>query len=377
MNLSRYQALQQTIRECQRDANLQITLAIGSLGYAVGMGEADPRIRLILSTASVACAWLAKESRTSASEAEIKASRYRLQLQELETTEAALEFATAKVALEESYGLLEPNTLAPETQVPEYRSPPSPSTPRSQDWEDSDDFGFAALAPDAKAEIRDWLSLEFACSSKVVCAASGSGKSSYLRWEYRQASQDRTTYLIDGHLLSNHLEGQTWTGSKEADLRIVSHTEYQISRTLTDLIAEIKARLKGQRPLDPVHVLIDEADGNIFKDSEIQALLKEFVELIANESRKTKVTLTFVVHTVLQKKTGLDASDLLQIKWLILGNALATRDGRWPTDLDPKEWRARQSMLQDSLDSNQARACVLYQQSGISLEVLEWEFLKG
>lgn len=376
MNTTKYQALILASRECHRDANLHSTVALGTLLWAIGATSLHDPVRLILSAVSVATAVMARESRSAAVDADRKKAMFQRQLDSLEVTEAALEFANSEVALKESYGFFEPEQPA----LPVVASPKATrvlEAPEADEpWQLSDDFGFAALAPDAKAEIRDWLDLDFACSSKIICAASGSGKSSYLRWEYRQSSQDRTTYLIDGHLLGNHLEGVTWTGSKESDLRVVSYTAYQIQRTLTDLIAEVRARLQGQRTLDPVHVLIDEADGNIFKVPEIQQLLHEFVVLVANEARKTKVTLSLVTHSVQKQKTGLDASDLVQIKWLIMGNALATPNSRWPGDLRPKEWLQKQQSLQATLDSDQARACVLYQQSGISLEILEKDFLK-
>jgi hypothetical protein len=374
MNQLKYQALEASHSQVKRLINAYLVLSTGCLGWSIVGGHLAPAFRLGLSFGALIFSQLAKEAGTQSNQIEEKLDRFRYHIQELERTESALEFALAKVSLEDSYGLIIPEPEIPEIKALAKAEPNS--EPKDWDNEFTDDFGLSALAPDAKEAIRSWLSLDFACSSKIICAASGSGKSSYLQWEYRQAANDRTTYLIDGHLLANHLEGFTWTGSKESDLRIVSHNEFQISRTLEDLIAEIKARLQGSRPLDPIHILIDESDGNVFKSEPIKSLLPELIELVANEARKTRVTVSLVTHSVQKQKTGLDASDLCQIRWLILGNALATPFSRWPGDLNPKVWRAKQSQLQSTLDPDQARACVLYSQSGISLEILELSALK-
>jgi hypothetical protein len=349
-------------------------LSTFALGMAIGGPSLSNVLRLMLSLGSVAMAYSANESRLAGNALSLKADRLRLQIEDLEASEEALEFANAKVSLEESYGLIaaesKPNTREDKSkdfiqEIDEFFSDsPEP-------WEASDDFGLSALAPDSKAEIRSWLTLDYACKNKVICAASGAGKSSYLKWEYNQSKTDRLTYLIDPHLRSNHLEERYWTGSKESDLRVVSHEPYQVAKVLATLIEEVKERLQGNRELIPTHVIIDEADGHAMQAPEVISLLREFVCLVANESRKAKLTLTFVVHSIQKQKCGLDASDLTQITWMIMGNSLSTPNSRWPSDLDAKGWRNKQKMLQDTLDIDQARALVIYNSQGTRLEVLE------
>lgn len=325
-------------------------------------------LRLALSVVGLATSLGAKEYRESADKLKSKLDRLIASQEELERAEEALEFATQKVSLEESYGLVQSE---PQIEPAKPISEPSQKFDFTEAWDISDDYGLTALAPDAKEAIRGWLTPDWALKNKVICAASGAGKSTYLRWEYRKTSAEVNTILIDPHLQGNHLEGVYWTGSRESDLRLVANTPYQIQTVLETWVLEIKERLAGNRELTPSHLIIDEADGYVFKEPAIASAFRELVILVANESRKTRVTLTFVVHSIQKQKTGLDAADLVQMAWQIMGNSLDTPNSRWPGGLNAREWEGKRRMLQDSLDKDQARALVVYDGDGIRLEVLE------
>jgi hypothetical protein len=355
-------AYRQLVKSQTQDLNQAVICSLAGYLAALGYLNAPYALSLGLSIGSTVAAYYARSVVKQLDISRSKLRKLEAQASELEATEEALDYATARVALEESYGLI----------INEPRSANAPAPARQSQPVPYDENGFEI--PDV--DTGSWLTDAWVRSSKVICAASGAGKSTYLRYEYRRAVSLGKTYLIDPHLRANHLESSYWTSSKEQDLRLVAHTPSQIAAVLEVLIAEVQDRLNGKSELVPVHVIIDEADGHLFKDDGIAKSFKDLVVLIANEARKTRVTLSFVVHSIQKQKSGLDASDLVQISWMIMGNSLATPYSRWPSDLDPKEWGQKQTDLQSELDGDRARALVVYRKGQTSLAVLDREDLQ-
>ncbi|NJR69497.1 MAG: hypothetical protein HC771_13150 [Synechococcales cyanobacterium CRU_2_2] len=219
-----------------------------------------------------------------------------------------------------------------------------------------------------------WLTPEFARTSKVVAAGRGSGKSTYLRWELGECTQDRNMILlfIDPHLLANQREAGEKAGADgaiaywfpdltaEQEREAVIHTAERAKRELRKVYAETMRRMQGADSGRLLKIIVEEADSVVFTGRDgAGAELQEVLQIVTNEARKSNVELTLVTHTLKKGKTGFDASYLAQISWLMLGNILASPDIVWPSDLDTKAWQQERDMLQASLDDSVGRAAVL------------------
>lgn len=260
---------------------------------------------------------------------------------------------------------------APATYVeptPEIESVPNLDTPTYTDYNPSlktisQDLTFRACAPEAQSELKAWMSTEFAIRSKVVVASTGSGKTSFLRWVYQTSCQQVQTYLFDPHLHANHLDKEQpiWCKTIEEDLQYICHAPSQMLTVIRTLDKEVQDRLAGKsKDKTPIHLIVDEGDARFFEDNEqLGQMLSKFVVSIANEARKTGISLTYVTHTFKKSKTGIDSADLEQITWVCLGNILGAANIRWPSDFDYKSLRSQQQMLQNTVDPETARAFVI------------------
>ena len=235
--------------------------------------------------------------------------------------------------------------------------------------------GFSAVRPRSAMTLSpedcdtSWLTEEFAYRSKVVCAEGGSGKTNYLNWEMSKIDPGHLV-IIDPHLKKNQLDagGSYWLQgvSVEEERKIVASDPAKIGDILRNVLAEGRARLAGEGKTDhPIHIIFDEGDAAIVCGrGGPKAVLLEFLQESANEFRKVGITITLTLHTLKKGQTGIDASILGQMTWLLLGGFIASMDVVWPADINQKELIEAQATVQAGLDINKARACVLRLRGG-------------
>ncbi|MFM6277907.1 MAG: hypothetical protein ACKN9K_06160, partial [Dolichospermum sp.] len=88
----------------------------------------------------------------------------------------------------------------------------------------------------------------------------------------------------------------------------------------------------------------------------------EVMNIIAqtqDEGRKYLINITLGMHSLKEKRIGIDSSVLFQMDVLCLGSALADPNTKFPTYFDSKSLLKRQMELQRTLKKSQGFACVV------------------
>ncbi|MFM6349006.1 MAG: hypothetical protein ACKPFK_28280, partial [Dolichospermum sp.] len=110
----------------------------------------------------------------------------------------------------------------------------------------------------------------------------------------------------------------------------------------------------------PFKLICDEFEGFVMglTDAE-KAEVMNIIAQTQDEGRKYLINITLGMHSLKEKRIGIDSSVLFQMDVLCLGSALADPNTKFPTYFDSKSLLKRQIELQRTLKKSQGFACVV------------------
>lgn len=220
-----------------------------------------------------------------------------------------------------------------------------------------------------------WFDNSFIDTSKAVFGGKGTGKSTYMAFEaarFLQLHPDGILLIGDIHYDE---ESSKWLPGISSEVlldKYLAKKADQVLQVVRWCKKELRDRInKGDKKRVPVKLILDEFLGltRRWEKEEVEEVM-EFIAESQDEGRKFRVNVTLGLHSIKEKRSGIDSSVLFQMDLLVLGGSIADTTIKWPADFEVKELSSLRNQVQASLKKGQGYACVVKRQNDAPMVVV-------